>query len=189
MSNKIVNLDNELFFGVINHMMDSEDILDYTNDEAWPGFEGIYVINIGKKTRIVESLPSTDESQSLYSCIVSENNHWSAIFIDFDRQHVEYFDPCGSGPSLTCAKIIHGFCKPIRKEFSISVNTNKLQPNNTATCGPHCLRFLRDRYQGKSFEACVDITSKQAETEVHELVENYRNKKLKQLKQMNKKTK
>jgi hypothetical protein len=74
--------------------------------------------------------------------------HWVSVFITDDT--IEYFDPFGEEPSAR-------FYTEIKKILSNGIFQNKVnrvkhQDDKTNTCGFHAMKFIVDRYTGKTFK-------------------------------------
>lgn len=107
--------------------------------------------------------------QSRGSAIVNTDNsnnkgkHWQAIYWDArpnGSKSIEFFDSFGDEPTshqLKGIKLIVDKLKP-DTYLKMKVNKVKQQSANSSNCGYFCMKFLIDRYRGKSFSDSTGYT-------------------------------
>ncbi len=97
--------------------------------------------------------------------------HWVAVFINwvnsrFGGPSVEYVDSFGEAPSKAVVKQLKDLIEKRRglhAFLKFKVNQTVYQRDNSVTCGGHAMRFLTDRYVGKSFKEATNFTKEAAE--------------------------
>lgn len=137
---------------ISNRALSNFEIEDMMRKYNKNGFKGVYALDMIDKIKlnkndnkfsfIMNTLPST-------SNIVG---HWVAVNINGDT--IEYFDSFGENPDKSflpkLAKILRKW-KP-GNIYQLKINNVKWQKDNSNRCGWHSMRFLIDRYNGKSFK-------------------------------------
>ena len=94
-----------------------------------------------------------------------ERQHWCAVYCDPDVEKVAYFyDPFGEPPTQTIANGLKLLIKRLKLPYYLSFkyNTTKNQNLNSNRCGVHCMKFLRDMFDGKTAEDATDGNEKEA---------------------------
>lgn len=126
-----------------------EDMMKKYKKNGFKGVFGIDMINLIKLNNsddkfsfIMNTLPSTSD-------IVG---HWVAVNIN--NNTIEYFDSFGDDPSNQFMNKIIKLLKKWKPGniYQLKINNVKWQKDNSNRCGWHSMRFLIDRYKGKSFK-------------------------------------
>eukprot|EP00732_Lithocolla_globosa_P000482 Lithocolla_globosa_v1_NODE_146_length_5712_cov_12.381121.p2 type:complete len:418 gc:universal NODE_146_length_5712_cov_12.381121:363-1616(+) len=73
-------------------------------------------------------------------------SHWIALLVS--SKSVEIFDSFGDEPPTSLIKDL----KLAKKEYQLKINRVKHQRANTSNCGYFAMKFLKDRYTGKTFK-------------------------------------
>jgi hypothetical protein len=117
---------------------------------ASKGFMGTYALD---QIKTVNGKPKGSSFSFVMNTepITTPIGHWVSVMVDKDT--IEYFDPFGTCPS-------ERFYKEIKKILPSGVYQNKSNRVNHQTdpsqnCGWHAIRFLVDRYSGKSFKVAT----------------------------------
>lgn len=99
---------------------------------------------------IINTNPSTSDGSGTDGY---KQGHWRSVYFnnEDDFKTAEYFDPLAEGNPEP--ELLDGMKKIARKMnpenyFLFKVNNLKRQPDGTATCGWHSIKFLDDRFQG-----------------------------------------
>lgn len=97
-------------------------------------------------------------------------SHWVAVFINwvndrFGGPSVEYFDPLGDPPTQAVQQALHKLVMERNPPYMLKFKVNRVrsQRDNSVTCGGHAMRFLQDRYKGRSFKKATNYTITEAE--------------------------
>ena len=82
--------------------------------------------------------------------------HWTSFLVDARDDHptIEWFDPLvQDAPSKELVDTLKGIGKKMNPEkmFLFKMNQIQRQKNLSNMCGVHAIKFLEDRYQGKSW--------------------------------------
>lgn len=113
------------------------------------GFVGVYPIDKIKKIPI----NSNNQTISFIMNTMPENikqGHWVSVLLT--KNTLEYFDPFGYPPSDIFITNIKSILNQWTNEpLQFKINRIKAQSVKTDTCGWHSIKFLIDRYHGKSF--------------------------------------
>eukprot|EP00732_Lithocolla_globosa_P000408 Lithocolla_globosa_v1_NODE_121_length_6109_cov_174.362075.p4 type:complete len:119 gc:universal NODE_121_length_6109_cov_174.362075:1920-2276(+) len=88
----------------------------------------------------------------------TQHGHWIAVMITPNT--IEYVDSFAENPSFKFNHHIKKILKP--GVYQMKINSVKRQNVKTDTCGYHAMKFLADRYAGKSFKEATgfDIIDK-----------------------------
>ena len=85
-------------------------------------------------------------------------SHWVGVYVDFvDDCAIEYSDSFGEDPDERFFTDIKAFVDAHKPQFYLKMKINRVvkQRENSSTCGLMAIRFLLDRFEGKTF---VDST-------------------------------
>lgn len=146
--------DNTLYGDEIQDMM-----------KKHPSFSGVFARDEVRQIRkmvpmgAIINLDKTGEPGS----------HWVALYIS--RDSVEYFDPLGEDPGTDIVADVMALLKRWRMPTMMKFKINKIKYQNSrsTTCGYHSMRFLMDRFNGKTFKFATGFdNSKQGEKKVKE---------------------
>jgi hypothetical protein len=83
--------------------------------------------------------------------------HWVSMFIDFERDTIEYFDSFGVSPPAEVIKLVNKCiekCKEIDINMTFMWNNKEIQRNNSE-CGVYSLYYLTERLHGNTFEEII----------------------------------
>lgn len=99
---------------------------------------------------IINTNPSTSDGSGNDGY---EEGHWRACYFnnEDDFTSAEYFDPLAEGnPESSLLNTMKEIAQKMNPEkyFLLKINNLKRQPDGTATCGWHSVKFLDDRFQG-----------------------------------------
>lgn len=104
-------------------------------------------------------------------------NHWVSIYISPKDASVEFYDSFGREPSpkvkLALKKIMDKL--NLKTMYKFKINRVKQQTDNSNTCGYHSMKFLLDRFKGKTFPQAsgfddrIQDKSKKYEKEINNL--------------------
>jgi hypothetical protein len=86
-----------------------------------------------------------------------KQGHWRSVFFnnEDDFTSAEYFDPLAMGnPEPELVNAMRDIARKMNPESMFLFKTNELkrQPDGTATCGWHAMKFLDDRFQGIAWD-------------------------------------
>jgi len=126
----------------------SDEITEWMDKFKSKGFKGVYG---DSSLDDISSIPLSENDKS-FSFIILHNHHWTSCFVTPDT--IEYFDSFGEDPSSEVLdeikKVVHKW-KP-GNTFQIKINNVKRQNVNSTNCGYFAMKFLVDRYKGKTFK-------------------------------------
>lgn len=81
--------------------------------------------------------------------------HWVSTYInnEDDFPSIEYFDSFGDDPKESTIQSLKQMARRINPEkyFKVKINKLKLQPDSSPHCGHYAIKFLEDRFDGKTF--------------------------------------
>ena len=92
--------------------------------------------------------------------------HYVAIFIDTDcDMSAEYYDPFGEPMPAKLKNQLKQLIKRMNPSSMLKLKINGVtnQAAQSSNCAWHCVRFLLDRYRGKSFKEATDFSITEAE--------------------------
>lgn len=130
----------------------SDEILALMKQYAKKGFKGVFSIDelhkipIKNKGETISFIMNTEPSNVV-------DGHWVGIFIN--DKNLEYYDPFGQEPSEEFRENIAPILKKLRKsdqKHQFKINRVRYQRSNSSNCGWFSMKFLVDRYKGKSFK-------------------------------------
>jgi hypothetical protein len=103
---------------------------------------------------IVNTNPSTSDGSGNDGY---KEGHWRSVYFnnEDDFKSAEYFDPLAEGnPEPELLEGMKMIARKMNPEnyFLFKVNNLKRQPDGTASCGWHSIKFLDDRYQGVGWD-------------------------------------
>jgi len=83
----------------------------------------------------------------------SEGKHWVAVYIDTVKdKSVEYYDPLGDPPDKNFDTDIMQIINKLKPKNMLKYKINSVANQDASdNCGEHCMKFINDRYSGKSF--------------------------------------
>lgn len=123
------------------------------------GFQGVIMadeIHLLKPEREMSFIMNLDSSKK-------NGSHWVAIFISSDIDvTLEYFDSLAQPMTRRFLRDIkHYIIDKLRPPMLLKIKENKVrdQSLNTSTCGLFVMKFLKDRYRGKSFAEASGYSS------------------------------
>lgn len=125
------------------------------------GFKGCYSadqikeIPVKKKDKIVSFIYNLDPKDK-------PGSHWCAVYIDKNNDRsVEYYDPFGNQPPEIFLKDIRSLLEKIKPStyLKLKINEVRQQRLNSTSCGFFSIKFLFDRYNGKSFKNATKYDS------------------------------
>ncbi len=110
----------------------------------------------------IKTLLPKIEPQSRIAFIVNTDKenapgeHWQAVFADArpeGSQTIEFYDSFGRDPPKTVQEDLRLVANMLKAKTYLKLKINKViaQHDDTNTCGQHCLKFLIDRFRGKTF--------------------------------------
>lgn len=82
-----------------------------------------------------------------------KHGHWVALFISPDT--IEYYDSLAEEPNRRLVQLLKPILNKHGKKGNIwqyKINSVKLQKSTTDTCGYFAMKFITDRYNGKTFK-------------------------------------
>jgi hypothetical protein len=101
---------------------------------------------INKRTRqfafVINNEPSTKKGQ-----------HWRAVFIDFEKYEIDYYDSLVSQPSKRFLQDIKLLVDKVDPPvyMKLKVNMIKQQSDDSSDCGYFCIKFITDMFKGRKF--------------------------------------
>lgn len=118
--------------------------------KKYPKFKGVFAINQ------LHSIP-VNKKDSEFSFIMNtqpspKSGHWIGVLVKEDR--IEYYDSFADQPKITFLKNIKRILKKWKPNnlYQFKVNSVKSQKVDSTNCGYFAMKFLVDRYDGKSFK-------------------------------------
>jgi hypothetical protein len=115
------------------------------------GFVGVYSINDLDKIPVNASADSINFVMNTVPSNV-KYGHWVAVYIN--KHNLEYYDSFGQPPSNEFITNIKAVLKKFvgNKPLQFKINRIKIQSVSSTNCGYYAIKFLIDKYQGKSFK-------------------------------------
>lgn len=99
--------------------------------------------------------------------------HWIGVFIDLKNDKaIEWYDPLVSNPPEKWLEDVASFLDYLGVEYypKLKINRVKHQRADTNTCGLFAIKFLQDRFNGKSWKEATDYeNTREGEEEVRKL--------------------
>ena len=133
-------------FGLYNYQ-----IADAMKKYHKNGFVGVYAIDKLYKMPIDPNKESLSFIMNTMPSTI-KMGHWTGIYLT--KENLEYYDSFGNLPSdmfITNIKpILHKWVG--NKPLQFKINRIKTQSVNSDNCGYYAMKFLIDRYNGKSFK-------------------------------------
>jgi hypothetical protein len=83
--------------------------------------------------------------------------HFVSIWIDFERNTLEYYDPLGGEPTKRFMREIPGILKRlgVKTAMQFKINRVQFQSFTSANCGYFAMRFLKRRFKGESWKSAT----------------------------------
>lgn len=105
-------------------------------------FTGVFTVDMLAKVR-VSSLP--------FSFVLNHDGHYVAVRIE--KGLLEYYDSHGDDMPPTVDRALKKMMKRVADgPYQIKINRVQLQNEKRGTCAYHCIKFLRDRERGVSWQ-------------------------------------
>lgn len=142
-----IDLDEGLTTTEINAYMDKY------SPYGWKGtypIDHISEIPVNGNEKQIAFIFNTDDS-------TSSGQHWVAVYIDLVRGTIEYYDSYADEPEPEFLKEIKELVDKIDPDRYLLFKVNKVreQNSNSSNCGYFCIKFLIDRFAGKTFKECT----------------------------------